>query len=95
MNPFTDWKPEQQCFGIIAVSADGSKVMPTARNAVRWCATGRMWSKGIDYDQRLKFHGYLEDREFAMTEELNDDAKWTPAQFAAAWDEFEKERHDR
>jgi hypothetical protein len=97
MNPFTDWKPEQQCKGAFARDISGNKTMASYETAVQWCAYGRIFLYGIPDKTAEKFTQFLKSKHGPETAIafLNDDKDWTPSRFAAAWDEFEKESHAR
>lgn len=91
MNPFTDWTEQQQCKGEYAFDATGQETDPTAPDAVLWCAFGRLDLMRIPEKQQLAFSDFCERRHCFQVHRLNDRHGWTPAQFAAAWDEFEKD----
>lgn len=91
MNPFDGWTDEQQCRHAAATKSDGTSCDPCAPDATRWCAIGKMDRAMLDVAMQLAFADFLGKRNSASIAELNDDWEWTPAQFRAAWDEFQKE----
>ncbi len=89
MNPFTDWKPEQQTHGRLACNSWGDMVDPFSPSACKWCASGWLQFKRVD---RLQQFGLYLTRSIGVAlTHLNDEYGWTPEQFAAEWDKFERE----
>ncbi len=92
MNPFTDWTPEQQCFGASAFDQLGYIVVPESPKAVQWCAWGRLRVAIPELILRRGFEQFIHARYHHSIDGLNDIKHWRPSQFAAAWDEFQKEQ---
>lgn len=89
MNPFIDWKPEEQTKRASARDADGEITSCNSVDAVRWCAFGRMEYHGLPNDVFQKFDIWLDRHYRVGVLEANDAKGWTPSMFAAAWYEFE------
>jgi hypothetical protein len=91
MNPFTDWKPEQQCRNTNAVNSKEETVLIGSPEACQWCANGIAIRNGVPYATINKFETFLIATTGQRLTSLNDYKGWLPYQFAAAWDEFQKE----
>jgi len=92
VNPFKDWKPDQQCRVFYAETIFGIPVEPTSRLALRTCASGRLHQLRIPESEIMEFALFQIRRFGEQTINLNDKCGWMPHQFAAAWDQFEAER---
>lgn len=85
-NPFTDWKPEQQCFGTLARDKYGFPVKYTSPQAVTWCAYGWMGHKGIRSELKITFDDFV-----GCIVDKNDGHRLSPSWFKEKWDLFQKE----
>ncbi len=91
-NPFSGWRPEQQCRDVLACDFDGYEVPYYDHAAVQWCAAGWLlrhtrWS---DPDV-IRFRAWLSRFVPGSCDPrvtANDRWRWAPDDFRRAWDSW-------